>query len=67
MVPPSENVTVPVGVPVPEAGLSLAVNLTCPAADGPADDERAVVVAVAAWLTVWVSEPVLAEKLLSPP
>src|SRR6516162_6366325 len=67
--PPSENVTVPVGVPAPGGfGLTVAVKVTgCPATDGFADAERAVVVAVAAGLTVWVSEPVLAEKLLSPP
>src|SRR5215831_13215522 len=46
--PPSENVTVPVGVPVPEAGLTVAVNVTgCPGTDGFADDERAVVVVAA--------------------
>ena len=50
--PPSENVTVPVGVPVREAGLTVAVNVTdCPATDGFADDKRAVVVVVVA---VWV-------------
>jgi len=50
--PASENVTVPVGVPVPEAGLTVAVNVTgCPGADGFADDERAVVVMV---VVVWV-------------
>jgi hypothetical protein len=50
--PPSENVTVPVGVPVPEAGLTVAVNVTgCPGADGFADDERDVVVMV---VVVWV-------------
>ena len=44
----SENVTVPVGVPVPETGRTVAVNVTgCPAADGFADDERAVVVVMA--------------------
>src|SRR5215831_4880731 len=46
--PPSENVTVPVGVPVPEAGLTVAMNVTvCPGTDGFADDERAVVVVAA--------------------
>ena len=52
--PPSENVTVPVVVPVPEAGLTVAVNVTgCPATDGFADDERAVVVVVVV-VVVWV-------------
>ena len=52
--PPSENVAVPVGVPVPEAGLTVAVNVTgCPATDGFADDERAVVVVVVV-VVVWV-------------
>src|SRR6516164_2025800 len=44
---PSVNVTVPVGVPDPEVGLTVAVNVTfCPATDVPADEVTAVVVFV---------------------
>ena len=64
---PSENVTVPVGVPVPGGtGLTVAVKVTdCPTTDGFADDDTAVVVAIL--LTVWVSgAELLPTKLPSP-
>ena len=47
--PSIENVTVPVGVPVPEPGATIAVNVTFwPIFAGFDEDERLVVVAVAA-------------------
>ena len=44
---PTKNVTVPVGVPVPEGSRTVAVNVTaCPTRAGLADANRAVVVAL---------------------
>ena len=58
-VAPSLNKTLPVGVP--EAAVTVAVNVTiCPKSDGFADD--ATVVVVAAAVTVSVFEPVLAAR-----
>ena len=72
VVPPSLNVTVPLGaVPAPEPGavtVTVAVKLTdWPTTEGLADE--ASVVVVGAWLTVWVKGLVVAEevKLVSPP
>lgn len=61
---PSLNVTLPVGVPAPEA--TVAVNVTvCPKIDGLGSDVRAVVVLEA--LTICVSElDTLELKLLLP-
>ena len=45
VVAPSLNVTVPVGVPVPELGATVAVNITdCPTVDGFAEEIRVVMV-----------------------
>jgi len=68
--PPSKNVTVPVGVPDPGAtGETVAVNVTgCPAVDGFSDEVTVVVVFVL--LTTCglpVSDPVLPLKFPSPP
>lgn len=68
--PPSRNVTVPVGVPVPGAtGAAVAVKVTdCPEMEG--FTEEVTVVAVPALLTTCglpASEPVLPLKLPSPP
>ena len=68
--PPSRNVTVPVGVPVPGAtGETVAVKVTdWPKTEGFADEVTAVV--VSALLTTCglpVSEPVLPLKFPSPP
>ena len=66
-VTPSENVTVPLGVPEPGAlTLTVAVKVTA----SPLTEELGLpvsVVVVAAWLTVWAVEPELPAKLLSPP
>ena len=44
---PTKNVTVPVGVPVPDGSRTVAVNVTaCPTLTGLADANRAVVVAL---------------------
>ena len=68
LVPPSLNCTVPVGVPVPDCFVTVAVKVTdCPGAEGFCDDETAVVVAggpFTVWVTVGEVEP---EKVLSPP
>jgi hypothetical protein len=54
VVPPSRNVTVPVGVPAPEDGLTVAVNVTCcPRTEGFSEDVSEVVVLIKL-LTVWV-------------
>jgi len=51
---PSRSVTVPVGVPVPEDGLTVAVNVTCcPRTEGFGEDVSEVVVLIKL-LTVWV-------------
>jgi hypothetical protein len=67
VVVPSRKVTVPVGVPVPEVGATVAVNVTdCPKTDGFADDVTVVVVPVVP--TDWVRTAlVLVLKLPSPP
>src|ERR1700730_4806872 len=67
LVPPSENVTVPVGVPAAGAvAVTIAVYITvCPDTDGSADDVSIVV--VVPWLTVSVRiGDVEALKLESP-
>lgn len=66
VVPPSENVTVPVGVPEPCA-VTVAVNVTgWPLADGLTEEVRAVVVAVRA-PTCWLNGVLVLEaKVLSP-
>jgi hypothetical protein len=63
------KVTVPVGVPEPPAGATVAVKVTgWPILLGLTEDASVVVVAaMPAWLTVWVSAgEVLDEKLASP-
>jgi hypothetical protein len=64
------KVTVPVGVPVPPVGVTVAVKVTgWPILLGFTEDASVVVVAVVApaALTVWVSAgDVLGEKLPSP-
>ena len=66
--PPSSNVTMPVGVPAPRpAAATVAVNVTlCPNTDGLLDE--LLVVLVPAWLTVCVTvvAEVLVVKLLLP-
>ncbi len=68
VVAPSVNVTVPVGaVPVlgPVVIVTVAVNVTAwPNTDGFTEEVSAV--AVAALLTVWATEPLLAVKLAVP-
>jgi hypothetical protein len=60
-------VTIPVGVPEPEAAATTAVNVTdCPMADGFNDD--CSVVLLDAWLTTWLkAADALARKFASPP
>ena len=67
VVAPSLKVTVPVGVPDPLVGVTVAVKVTaCPTVLGFGDEDSAVV--VAAWPTVCVSAgEVLPVKLPSPP
>lgn len=62
-----QKVTVPVGVPVPDKGITLAVNVTvCLRTDGFGEDVREVVVPIRL-LTVCVkTEDVLALSLASP-
>lgn len=64
---PFKKVTVPVGVPVPDEGTAVAVNVTfCPRTDGFGEDVSDVVVAIRL-LTVCVkTEEVLALSLGSP-
>ena len=60
VIEPSMKVTEPVGVPVPDAGLTVAVNVTAwPKTDELSEEVRLVVVAVAA-LTVSVAAVVVA-------
>ena len=58
--------TVPVGVPKPGlTAVTVAVNVTpCPYTDGLVN--ALTVVLLLDWLTVWVNEPPLLMKLLSP-
>ena len=65
-VPPSEKVTVPVGLPGP-LPVTVAVKVTFwPEADGLTEDTTAVL--VLALLTVWVmAVELLATKFVSPP
>ena len=66
---PTKNVTVPVGVPVPDGSRTVAVNVTaCPTTTGLADANRAVVVAlrVGAAFTCSVRACELATKFGSP-
>jgi hypothetical protein len=68
LVPLSLNVTVPVGVPLPDpTATTVAVKVTdCPKLDGFALETTEVV--VLAWLTVCVSaEDVLAPKVFATP
>jgi hypothetical protein len=52
LVLPSKNVTVPVGVPVPDDGLTEAVNVTfCPRTDGFCEEVTEVLVPVRLLLT----------------
>ena len=70
VLPPSRNVTIPVGVPVPGAlAESVAVNvIDCPNVDGFADDVMAAVVsALFTTCGLPVSAPLLLLKLASPP
>lgn len=64
----SRNITVPVGVLVPDDGVTLAVNVTdWPSIEGFVDDPTAVVVLIEPGLTVCVSAAeVLVAWLLSP-
>ena len=66
---PTKNVTVPVGVPVPDGSRTVAVNVTaCPTRTGLADANRAVVVAlrVVGAFTCSVRACELATKFASP-
>ncbi len=66
--PSMVNVTLPVGVPVPEVGATVAVNVTwSPKVDG-FSDETTVVMVETKGLTVWSGEsaPVLWLKVESP-
>ena len=64
LVPPSEKVTNPVGLPGPLLVI-VAVKVTvCPETDGPT--EEVTLATVAARLTACVSVPELVRKLLSP-
>jgi hypothetical protein len=64
---PSMNVTVPVGVPIPPVGVTVAVKVTdWPRVDGFADDATDAV--VDDWLTTWLNAAdVLPAKFVSPP
>ena len=63
------KVTVPVGVPVPEVGVTVAVNVTlCPNTLGLAEETTAVVVPVKDEFTVWLNVlDVLLLKFVSAP
>jgi hypothetical protein len=64
---PIWNVTVPVGVPLPD-GVTVAVNLTaCPTIDGFKDETRVVAVAVFATTFCVIAGDVLPFELASPP
>ena len=67
LTPPSRNVAVPVGVPEPDVGATVAVKVTLwPKTDELSDDDTVVVV-LALPLTVCVmAVDVLVLKLLSP-
>ena len=70
VVAPSKNVTVPVGVPVPDVGATVTVNVTdCPTADGLAEELSVVVVAANDIPFTPCDSPddVLAAKPVSPP
>src|SRR5262249_14063085 len=64
--PSMVKLTKPVGVPDPDVGATVAVNVTdCPNCDGLA--EELIEVVVPAWFTVWVmAADVLALKFASP-
>ena len=63
--PPPVKVTVPLGIPVPDTGATVAVNVTrSPTTDGLRLLTTTVV--VAALFTVCVTEPELARKTASP-
>jgi hypothetical protein len=58
VVPPSLKTTVPVGFKRPDAGVTVAVNVTaCPGLLGLGDDVTVVVVPVVPLLTIWLVEP----------
>jgi hypothetical protein len=64
---PNRNVTVPVGVPLPD-GVTVAVNVTtCPTIDGFKDEASIVVVAVFATTFCVIAGDVLPFELVSPP
>src|SRR5438094_8571436 len=69
VLPPSRNVTVPVGVPAPGAALTVAVKLTaCPKTDGLTDEASTVVEYWPGLLTTCVKMgETLVVKLPSPP
>jgi hypothetical protein len=68
---PSLNVTVPVGVPVPELGLTTALRVTdCPYTDGFKFDVSTVVVTagpVGALTVCVIADELLPEKFVAPP
>lgn len=69
VVVPSRKFTTPVGLPVPEVTVTVAVKVTgCPKTDGLTDEATAVeVVPLGGGLTVWVNAAlVLPLKLASP-
>lgn len=68
VVAPSLNVTVPVGVDVPDPGVTVAVNVTLwPKTAGFFEETSAVVVEIMLMFTFWASvEDVLLLKLVSP-
>jgi hypothetical protein len=60
--PPSKNVTVPVGVPDPDVGVTVAVNMTdCPITVGLAELATAVVVGTCTSCGLPIIEPSLPE------
>ena len=67
-VPSPENVTVPVGVPVPGAfTVTVAVNVTdCPATDGLSDDDTVVVVEATGLTPSGTGPALLPSKFESP-
>jgi hypothetical protein len=68
VVDPSRKVTVPVGVPEPDVGVTVAAKVTtCPNADAFNDDDTAVVVVVPPVTVCVMAADVLRKKLASPP
>src|SRR5438093_446612 len=68
LVPPSEKVTEPLGLPEPLAGTVAGKVTDWPDVDGLSEEVTAVVVATVLELTVWppARVPLLPAKLLSP-